>query len=122
MDEETGHSRVRAERHRRLARQYLYLAEKASSPFLRADHQRAAEEYQLRAKAELRLMGREGASTTTLRKRASERVHSYLRPFVDARNAAPFILLTWWAAAYQADPKASGPQPPLVGAFRCAAA
>jgi hypothetical protein len=69
MDEqnrEMGHSRVRAERHRRLARQYFYLAEKASSPFLRADYQRAAEEYQLRAKAELRLMEREGASTTTL--------------------------------------------------------
>ena len=69
MDEqftETRDPRVRAERHRRLARQYFYLAEKAFSPFLRADYQRAAEEYQLRAKAELRLMEREGASTTTL--------------------------------------------------------
>ena len=66
MDEqnrEMGHSRVRAERHRRLARQYFYLAEKASSP---SDYQRAAKEYQLRANAELRLMEREGASTTTL--------------------------------------------------------
>jgi hypothetical protein len=69
MDEpftETRDPGVRAERHRRLARQYFYLAEKASSPFLRADYQRAAEEYQLRAKAELRLMEREGASTAVL--------------------------------------------------------
>jgi hypothetical protein len=45
MDEqstETRDPRVRAERHRRLARQYFYLAEKAFSPFLRADYQRAA--------------------------------------------------------------------------------
>jgi hypothetical protein len=43
MDEqftETRDPRVRAERHSRLARQYFYLAEKASSPFLRADYQR----------------------------------------------------------------------------------
>jgi hypothetical protein len=68
MDEQFGDAdpRVRAERHRRLARQYFYLAEKASSPFLRADYQRAAEGYQMRAKAELRLMEREGASTTVL--------------------------------------------------------
>jgi hypothetical protein len=67
MDEqltETRDPRVQAERHRRLAHQYFYLAEKASSPFLRADYQRAAQEYQLRAKAELRLMEREGAGTT----------------------------------------------------------
>jgi hypothetical protein len=60
----TRDPRARAEQHRRLARQYFYLAEKASSPFLRADYQRIAGEYQLRAKAELRLMEREGASTT----------------------------------------------------------
>jgi hypothetical protein len=41
-----------------------FTKEKASSPFLRADYQRAAEEYQSRARAELRLMEREGASTT----------------------------------------------------------
>jgi hypothetical protein len=39
-----------------------------SAPFLRADYQRAAAEYQSRAKAELRLMEHEGASTTTLPK------------------------------------------------------
>ena len=53
MDEQSTEARdprVRAERHRRLARQYFYPAEKASSPFLRADYLRAAEEYQLRAK------------------------------------------------------------------------
>jgi hypothetical protein len=54
---------ARAERHLRLARQYFSLAERASSPFLRADYQRAAEGYQLRAKAELRLVERERAST-----------------------------------------------------------
>jgi hypothetical protein len=56
MDEqftEIPDPRMSAERHRRLARQYFYLAEKASSPFLRADYQRAAQEYQLRAKAVL---------------------------------------------------------------------
>jgi hypothetical protein len=65
MDEqftEARDPRVRAERHRRLARQYFYLAEKASSPFLRADYQRAAEEYQLRAESELRVLEREGTS------------------------------------------------------------
>jgi hypothetical protein len=69
MDEqftEARDPRVRAEQHHRLARQYFYLAEKASSPFLRADYQRAAAEYQSRAKAELRLMEHQGAWTTTL--------------------------------------------------------
>jgi hypothetical protein len=56
--------RERADRYQRLARQYFYFARKASLPFLRADYQHTAEEYRLRAHAELSLiMERVGAST-----------------------------------------------------------
>ena len=54
---------VRADRYQRLARQYFDLAKAASSPSLRAEYQHTVEEYRVRA-GELRLMEREGVSTT----------------------------------------------------------
>jgi hypothetical protein len=46
-----------------VAGEYSALAGAASSPFLRSYYQRIAEDYQLRAEGELRVAGREGAST-----------------------------------------------------------
>jgi hypothetical protein len=54
--------RVRADRYQKMAGEYFELAKSATSPFLRASH--TAEEYQIRAQGELRLMEREGASAT----------------------------------------------------------
>ena len=59
---QTRDPKVRADRYQRLAWEYYGLAKETSSPFLRADFQRTAEDYQLRARAELRLMEREGGS------------------------------------------------------------
>ena len=47
--------RMRADRYQRLARQYFELAKGVSSPSLRADYQRTAEEYRVRAQGELSL-------------------------------------------------------------------
>ncbi len=60
---QTRDPKMRAERYQRLARQYFELAKEVSSPYLRADYQRTAEEYRVRAQGELRLMEREGASS-----------------------------------------------------------
>jgi hypothetical protein len=57
---QTRDPRMRAHRYQRLARQYFDLAKEASSPSLRADYQRTAEEYRLRAEGELRALEREG--------------------------------------------------------------
>ena len=59
---QTRDPKMRADRYQRLARQYFELAKGVSSPHLRADYQRAAEEYRVRAQGELRLMERENAS------------------------------------------------------------
>jgi hypothetical protein len=56
--------RVRADRYQKMAGEYLELAKSATSPFLRASYQHTAEEYQIRAQGELRLLEREGASAT----------------------------------------------------------
>jgi hypothetical protein len=61
---QTRDPKVRAERYQRLARQYFDLAKEASSPSLRSDYQRTAEEYRVRAQGELRLLEREGAAAT----------------------------------------------------------
>jgi hypothetical protein len=58
---QTRDPRVRADRYQRLAWEYYGLAKETSSPFLRADFQRTAEEYRVRAQGELRLVEREGA-------------------------------------------------------------
>jgi hypothetical protein len=57
----TRDPRMRADRYQRLARQYFDLAKEASSPSLRPDYQRTAEEYRVRAQGELKLLEREGA-------------------------------------------------------------
>jgi hypothetical protein len=44
---------MRADRYQRLARQYFDLAKDASSPSLRADYQRTAEEYRVRSSSEI---------------------------------------------------------------------
>jgi hypothetical protein len=59
---QTRDPRMRADRYQRLARQYFGLAKEASSLYLRADYQRTAEEYRVRAQGELRVLEREGAS------------------------------------------------------------
>jgi hypothetical protein len=51
----------RAERYQKVAGEYYGLAKEASSPSLRAYFQRIAEEYQVRALGELRVLEREGA-------------------------------------------------------------
>jgi hypothetical protein len=61
---QTRDPKVRAERYQRLARQYFDLAKEASSPSLRSDYQRTAEEYRVRAQGELRLLEREGSAAT----------------------------------------------------------
>ncbi len=60
---QTRDPKVRAERYQRLAWEYYGLAKETSSPFLRPALQRTVEDYQLRARTELRLMEREGGST-----------------------------------------------------------
>jgi len=59
---QTRDPRMRADSYQRLARQYFDLAKRASSPCLRADYQRTAEEYRVRAQGELRRSERESAS------------------------------------------------------------
>jgi hypothetical protein len=61
---QTRDPRMRADRYQRLARQYFDLAKEASSPSLRADYQRTAEEYRVRAQGELRVSERESATAT----------------------------------------------------------
>jgi hypothetical protein len=61
---QTRDPRMRADRYQRLARQYFDLAKEASSPSLRADYQRTAEDYRVRAQGELRLLERESATAT----------------------------------------------------------
>jgi len=48
---QTRDPKMRADRYQRLARQYFDLAKEASSPSLRSDYQRTAEEYRVRARA-----------------------------------------------------------------------
>ena len=54
----------RAERYQKVVGEYYGLAKEASSPSLRAYFQRIAEEYQVRALGELRVLEREGAAAT----------------------------------------------------------
>jgi hypothetical protein len=61
---QTRDPRMRADRYQRLARQYFDLAKEASSPSLRADYQRTAEEYRLLAQGELRVSERESETAT----------------------------------------------------------
>ena len=61
---QTRDPRVRADRYQRLARQYFDLAKEASSPSRRADYQRTAVDYRVRAQGELRLLERESATET----------------------------------------------------------
>jgi hypothetical protein len=61
---QTRDPRMRADRYQRLARQYFDLAKEASSPSLRSDYQRTAEEYRVRAQGELRLLERNSATAT----------------------------------------------------------
>jgi hypothetical protein len=55
--------RMRAERYQRLAWEYYDLAKEASSPSRRAYCRRIAEEYQIRAQGESRVLERESASS-----------------------------------------------------------
>ena len=57
---QTRDPKMRADRYQRLARQYFELAKGVCSPYLRADYQRTAEEYRVRAQGELRVLEREG--------------------------------------------------------------
>jgi hypothetical protein len=61
---QTRDPRMRADRYQRLARQYFGLAKEASSPSLRAEHQRTAEECRVRAQGELRVSERESETST----------------------------------------------------------
>jgi hypothetical protein len=63
---QTRDPRMRAARYQRLARQYFDLAKDASSASLRADYQRTAEEYRVRAQGELRVSKLESTAATAL--------------------------------------------------------